>query len=276
MECRAGRHARGAAPKLRVQFDNRAHTISFHFVPQVKNFVTAIVKLYKGVGMPANRVANRQAASAARSATSQLAQLAAAAAAAGSQAESVQRAQPPPVLSATAPAAPAGSASPAQMPIGEADYGYLAGHAEVVTELRQLVLAPLQLRHAGERWHLLCDASPRGLLPRSHDPWEHTGSVTFATWWELVVFDGLIYMLRGLKSLRELLILRNALAVLRIACNGVSTLGRPAYVPPRLLERAVRACIAFEDAMPVVAHRHSAHMVIHLVSTYSVISGICR
>ena len=91
-----------------------------------------------------------------------------------------------------------------------------------------------------------------------------------------MVFDGLIYMLRGLKSLRELLILRNALAVIRIACNGVSTIGRPAYVPPRLLERAVRACIAFEDAMPVVAHRHSAHMLIHLVSTYSVISGICR
>jgi len=112
VECRAGRHARGAAPKLRVQFGIRAHTISFHFVPQVKNFVTAIVKLYKGVDMPANRVANRQAASAARSATSQLAQLAAAAAAAGSQAESVQRAQPPPALSATAPAAPAGSASP--------------------------------------------------------------------------------------------------------------------------------------------------------------------
>ena len=56
------------------------------------------------------------------------------------------------------------------------------------------------------------------------------------------------------------------MSVLRISCRGMSSLGRPAYIPINLRDRAVRACVAYEDATPVVAHRHSAHVPIHLVT----------
>ena len=77
----------------------------------------------------------------------------------------------------------------------------------------------------------MCDAGPRGLLPRCHLPWQHTGTVTFATWWEILQFDGLVYMLRGVFAVRRLIILRNLFAVVRLACRGESVLGQPARVP---------------------------------------------
>ena len=153
----------------------------------------------------------------------------------------------------------------APTPLSNKDREYLRDHAGVVAELRGFQLRPAQQEHGDARWHLLCDAGPRGLLPRAHDPWSPTGSVTFATWWEIANYDGLVYMLRGLRGLRELTILRNVMSVLRISCRGMSSLGRPAYIPQDLRDRAIRACIAFEDATPVVAHRHSAHIAIHLV-----------
>jgi hypothetical protein len=157
-------------------------------------------------------------------------------------------------------------APPTPTPLSSKDKEYLRDHAGVVAELRGFQLRPAQQDHGDARWQLLCDAAPRGLLPRAHEPWSHTGSVTFATWWEVANYDGLVYLLRGLRSLRELTILRNVMSVLRISCRGMSSLGRPAYVPSNLRDRAVRACVAYEDATPVVAHRHSAHVPIHLVT----------
>ena len=84
-------------------------------------------------------------------------------------------------------------------------------------------------------------------------------------WWEILQFDGLVYMLRGVFAVRRLIILRNLFAVVRLACRGESVLGQPARVPMGLDARAVRAVIAFEDITPVVMHRHSLHVIIHLV-----------
>ena len=204
----------------------------------MKNWVVGVIKLTKGDYDPANRVANKQAAAAARAA--------------------VRSGQP-----ATTAGACVNSAEPASL--SSKDIEYLHGHAEIIGELRHMEVSAAGQDHGDARWLLLCDASPRGLMPRTHLLWAHTGSVTFATWWEVVKFDGLVYVLRGLRSLRELTILRNVMAVLRISCRGVSTLGRPAFVPTNLPARAVRACVAYEDMTPVVAHRHSAHVPIHLV-----------
>ena len=151
-------------------------------------------------------------------------------------------------------------ATPTPTPLSSKDKEYLRDHAGVVAELRGFQLRPAQQDHGDARWQLLCAAAPRGLLPRAHEPWSHTGSVTFATWWEVANYDGLVYLLRGLRSLRELTILRNVMSVLRISCRGMSSLGRPAYIPINLRDRAVRACVAYENATPVVAHRHSAHV----------------
>ena len=163
------------------------------------------------------------------------------------------------------PAANKGKQSEAPPQLGSKDKAYLHDHFGLAAELRELKLSPAEQAHGDNRWQLICDASPRGLMPRAHEPWAHTGTVTFATWWEIAQYDGLVYMLRGLRGLRELTVLRNVMAVLRISCRGLSTLGRPAFIPADLRDRAIRACIAFEDLTPVVAHRHSAHMPIHLV-----------
>ena len=150
-------------------------------------------------------------------------------------------------------------------PLTSKDATYLQEHAGLAAELLSIKLSPAEQAHGDTRWHFIGDASPRGLMPRAHEPWAHTGTVTFATWWEIVQYDGIVYILRGVRGLRELTILRNVMAVLRISCRGLSTLGRPAFIPADLRDRAIRACIAFEDLYPVVAHRHSAHMPIHLV-----------
>ena len=135
----------------------------------------------------------------------------------------------------------------------------------IMGELLGWVMTDGQQTYGDSRWLLMCDAGPRGLLPRCHLPWQHTGTVTFATWWEILQFDGLVYMLRGVFAVRRLIILRNLFAVVRLACRGESVLGQPARVPMGLDARAVRAVIAFEDITPVVMHRHSLHVIIHLV-----------
>ena len=165
------------------------------------------------------------------------------------------------------PPPPAKKGQPCDAPpqLASKDKAYMRDYAGLAAELRNMKLSPAEQSHGDARWRLICDASPRGLMPRAHEPWAHTGSVTFATWWEILQYDGLVYMLRGLRGLRELTVLRNIMAVLRIACRGLSNLGRPAFIPADLRDRAIRACIAFEDLTPVVAHRHSAHMPIHLV-----------
>ena len=135
----------------------------------------------------------------------------------------------------------------------------------IMGELLGWAMTDGQQAYGDSRWLLMCDAAPRGLLPRCHRPWQHTGTVTFATWWEILQFDGLVYMLRGVFAVRRLIILRNLFAVVRLACRGESVLGQPARVPMGLDARAVRAVIAFEDITPVVMHRHSLHVIIHLV-----------
>ena len=160
-------------------------------------------------------------------------------------------------------------------PLTSKDATYLQAHAGLAADLLSMKLTPAEQAHGDARWHFICDASPRGLMPRAHEPWAHTGTVTFGTWWEIVQYDGLVYMLRGIRALRELTILRNIMSVLRISCRGLSTLGRPAFIPDDLRDRAIRACIAFEDLNPVVAHRHSAHMPIHLVRLMLCCCSLC-
>jgi len=126
-------------------------------------------------------------------------------------------------------------------------------------------MEPAQQAQSDARFLLMCDAAPRALFPRVYLPWAQTGSLTFATWWEIVNFDGLVYMLRGVYSLRVLLIIRNLCAVVRLACRGESVLDQPAHVPLGLDLRAVRAVVAFEDITPVTQHIHKLHVIIHLV-----------
>jgi len=230
---------------------------------QVKNLVVAVMKLTKAEAAPTNTVANKAAKQAAKAAL----------AATGAHAAGV------PVVGSRAPAAPPLPAAPPeqqppadlpgqqppadppgqQPPAGPSsrDRRYLDAQALIMADLSTWALTQPKQDHGNSRWLLMCDAGPRGLLPRSHLPWTQTGSVTFATWWEILQFDGLVYMLRGILSVRRLIILRNLFAVVRLACRGESTLGQPALVPRGLDERAVRAVIAFEDNTPVVMHRHS-------------------
>ena len=91
----------------------------------------------------------------------------------------------------------------------------------IMGELLGWVMTDGQQTYGDSRWLLMCDAGPRGLLPRCHLPWQHTGTVTFATWWEILQFDGLVYMLRGVFAVRRLIILRNLFAVVRLACRGL-------------------------------------------------------
>ena len=130
-------------------------------------------------------------------------------------------------------------------------------------------------KHTDARFLLMCDAAPRALFPRVYLPWAQTGSLTFATWWEIVNFDGFVYMLRGVYSLRVLLIIRNLCAVVRLACRGESALDQPARVPLGLDIRAVRAVIAFEDITPVTQHIHKLHAIIHLVRHVDLCMSVC-
>ena len=243
--------------------------------------MTSIVRLTKAEAAPANAVANKAAKAAAKAALQAAegvvvagGESAAAAAAPGPEA----RAGAPPAPAASplpaAPAAPpllAGPAVPQPPPAAAPaapsarDRAYLEARVVIMGELLGWVMTDGQQTYGDSRWLLMCDAGPRGLLPRCHLPWQHTGTVTFATWWEILQFDGLVYMLRGVFAVRRLIILRNLFAVVRLACRGESVLGQPARVPMGLDARAVRAVIAFEDITPVVMHRHSLHVIIHLV-----------
>jgi hypothetical protein len=164
-------------------------------------------------------------------------------------------------------AGPAADYPPATAGPAVADEPYLAQHAALVAELHAWKFTDPQRVHGDSRWGLFCDAAPRGLLPRSHKPWSHTGTVTFATWWEVLQFDGLVYMMRGLINPRTLLVLRNLCAAIRLSVRGASTLGQPASAPADIVDRTARALAAFEDITPVVMHRHNLHLIIHLVRT---------
>ena len=240
---------------------------------QVKNLVVAVVKLTKAEAAPTNTVANKAAKQAAKAALEAAGAHdgAAGVPVVGSRAPAAHPLPAPPP-GQQPPAAPPGQQPPAdppgqQPPAGPSnrDRRYLDAQSLIMAELLTWVLTETHQDHGDSRWLLMCDAGPRGLLPRSHLPWRQTGSVTFATWWEILQFDGLVYMLRGILAVRRLIILRNLFAVVRLACRGESALGQPALVPRGLDERAVRAVIAFEDNTPVVMHRHSLHVIIHLV-----------
>lgn len=48
----------------------------------------------------------------------------------------------------------------------------------------------------------------RHSLSRSHWPISHTGTLTFATIWEILKYDVLVFMLRGVRPLAELTVFR--------------------------------------------------------------------
>ena len=255
-----------------------------HF--QVTNIATSIVALTKAEHVPTNRVQNKAIKQAAQAAAARI--LKAGHVGAGPASAAAVAGPLPSVAAAAAPAQPLPSAAgstgehpdpvegmPSPAAVSDADRDYLAAHDQVRADYAGFQQTDSVQDHSDARWVFMCDAAPRGLLSRSYHPWAQTGSVTFATWWEIVQFDGFVYMLRGVLSLRFLVILRNLCAVLRLACRGESALGQPARVPTGLDARAVRAVIAFEDATPISEHIHALHVIIHLVRPPLVCSVMC-
>ena len=145
------------------------------------------------------------------------------------------------------------------------DRTYLSEHRNVLAELQGFAAAPKDKEEFDVRWGYVCDAAPRGLLPRSHLPISQTGNLTFATIWEILKFDLIIFMLRGARPLAELTVFRQVCACMRLAIRGTSELGRPAEVPADLEYPTIRAMIAYEDLVPQLMRRHSEHVVLHLV-----------
>ena len=249
--------------------------ISIHVLfSQVTNVATSIVDLTKAAHVPTNRVQNKAIKTAAKAAAAHSLK----AVGAGPLASAAAAGPLPSVAAAPVPAQPLASAAgstgehpdqaeamPSPAAVSGADRDYLAAHDQIQADYAGFQQTGSAQDHSDARWVFMCDAAPRGLLSRSYHPWAQTGSVKFATWWEIVQFDGFVYMLRGVLSLRFLVILRNLCAVLRLACRGESALGQPARVPMGLDARAVRAVIAFEDATPISEHIHALHVIIHLV-----------
>jgi hypothetical protein len=125
---------------------------------------------------------------------------------------------------------------------------------------------------------LTCPFRRQVLPPLARTCPNRTGTLTFATIWEILKFDVLIFMLRGARPLAELTVFRQVrfallqltvliqvCACIRLAIRGASELGRPAGVPAGLEYATIQAMVAYEDFVPRVMRRHSEHVVLHLV-----------
>ena len=116
----------------------------------------AIVRLTKAEAAPTNSVANKLAKKAAKAAVD----------AAGADGGAVDAAGDGGAAGVPA-AAPPGQA-PAAAPTWHRLY--LEAHHLIMGELLGWTSTEAQQDHGDSRWLLMCDAGPRGLLPRSHLP----------------------------------------------------------------------------------------------------------